>query len=123
MMSADKKWVVVRDEMQLDATDAGWWFAHTRGKIALTDGGKSAVIEQAGEKLFLTVLGKGEFTVMEAKHLNDAHYQPDQYDNSEYSKLAVKFDGSFTELTVAIAPMENGERPENLPEVNELAAW
>ena len=69
------------------------------------------------------MLGKGEFAVMEAKHLNDAHYQPDQYDNSKYSKLAVKFDGSFTELTVAIAPMENGERPENTPEVNELAAW
>ena len=109
--------------MKLDATDTGWWFAHTRGNVALLDSGKSAVIEQEGEKLFLTVLGKGEFTVMEAKHLNEAHYQPDQYDNSKYSKLAVKFDGSFTELTVAIAPMENGERPENTPEVNELAAW
>ena len=122
-MSADKKWVVVRDEMKLDATDTGWWFAHTRGTVTLTDGGKSAVIEQGGEKLFLTVLGKGEFTVMDAKHLNEAHYQADQYDNSAYRKLAVKFDGSYTELTVAIAPMENGVRPENLPMVKELAAW
>ena len=123
MMTEDKKWVVVRDELELDANDTGWWFAHTRGAVTLTDGGKSAVIEQAGEKLLLAVLGEGTFTVMDAKHLNEAHYQPDQYDNSEYRKLAISFDGSAKEITVAIAPMVNGECPEKLPEVNELSAW
>ena len=123
MMSEDKTSVVVRDELSLDVSDTGWWFAHTRGKITLLDGGKSAVIEQGGEKLLLTVLGEGVFDVMEAKHLNEKHYQPDQYDNSEYRKLAISFDGSAKEITVAIAPMENGEMPKQLPEVKELAAW
>ena len=123
MMTEDKKWVIVRDEVELDSADTGWWFAHTRGAVTLTDGGKSAIIEEGTDKLLLTVLGEGVFTVMDAKHLNEAHYQPDQYDNSEYRKLAISFDGSAKEITVAIAPMVNGERPEKLPEVKELAAW
>jgi len=123
MMSEDKKWIVVRDELSLESLDTGWWFAHTRGEITLLDGGKRAVIEMGGEKLLLAILGEGSFTVMAAKHLRDDLAEEDQYDNSNCRKLAISFDGKATEITVAIAPMENGEVPTELPEVKPLSAW
>ena len=122
MMSEDKKWVVVRDELSLDAGDTGYWFAHTRGEITLLDGGRRATVDMGGDKIVLAVLGEGEFTVMEAKHLNDGHYQHDQRDNSDVKKLTVKFGGEAKEITVGIAPMEGGEMPE-LPAVKPICEW
>ena len=121
-MTADKKWLIVRDELSLDEGDAGYWFAHTRGKIEVLEGGRSATIEMDGEKLYFALLADGAFEVMEAKHLYDGHYQHDQRDNSDVTKLTVKFKGS-TNLSVAIAPMEGGAAPVGLPEDKALAEW
>ena len=121
-MTADKKWIIVRDEMKLDEGDVGYWFAHTRGKINVSDDGKSATIEMDGEKLYFALLGDGVFEVMEAKHLYDGHYQHDQRDNSDVTKLTVRFSGS-TDLSVAIAPMEGGVAPTELPVDKALAEW
>ena len=121
-MTADKKWIIVRDEMKLDEGDVGYWFAHTRGKINVSDDGKSATIEMDGEKLYFALLGDGVFEVMEAKHLYDGHYQHDQRDNSDVTKLTVRFSGS-TDLSVAIAPMEGGVAPTELPVDKVLAEW
>ena len=121
-MTADKKWIIVRDEMKLDEGDAGYWFAHTRGKINVSDDGKSATIEIDGEKLYFALLGDGVFEVMEAKHLYNGHYQHDQRDNSDVTKLTVRFSGS-TDLSVAIAPMEGGVAPTELPGDKALAEW
>ena len=121
-MTADKKWLIVRDELKLDENDIGYWFAHTRGKIEVAEGGKTATIEMDGEKLYFAILGEGEFEVMEAKHLYDGHYQHDQRDNSDVTKLAVKFKGS-TNLSVAIAPMENGTAPAELPANKAFCEW
>ena len=121
-MTADKKWLIVRDELKLDENDIGYWFAHTSGKIEVAEGGKTATIEMDGEKLYFAILGEGEFEVMEAKHLYDGHYQHDQRDNSDVTKLAVKFKGS-TNLSVAIAPMENGAAPAELPADKAFCEW
>ena len=121
-MTADKKWIIVRDEMKLDEGDAGYWFAHTRGKINVSDDGKSATIEMDGDKLYFALLGDGVFEVMEAKHLYDGHYQHDQRDNSDVTKLTVRFSGS-TDLSVAITPMEGGVAPTELPLDKALAEW
>ncbi len=121
-MTEDKKWVVVRDELSLDQNDTGYWFAHTRGEITLLDGGKSAIIEQGGEKLLLVALEGGVFTVMEAKHLLDSNYQAEQFDNSEYKKLAIKF-GNVSAISVAIAPMVDGKAPDSLPNNKPLCEW
>ena len=121
-MTADKKWIIVRDEMKLDEGDVGYWFAHTRGKINVSDDGKSATIEMDGEKLYFALLGDGVFEVMEAKHLYDGHYQHDQRDNSDVTKLTVRFSGS-TDLSVAITPMEGGVAPTELPLDKALAEW
>ena len=121
-MTEDKKWLIVRDELKLDENDIGYWFAHTRGKIEVAEGGKSATIDMDGDKLYLAILGDGEFGVMEAKHLWDGHYQADQRDNSDVTKLVVKFKGS-TNLSVAIAPMEGGVAPAELPLDKALVEW
>ena len=75
-----------------------------------------------GEKLYFALLGDGGFEVMEAKHLYDGHYQHDQRDNSDVTKLTVRFSGS-TDLSVAIAPMEGGVAPTELPVDKALAEW
>ena len=121
-MTADKKWLIVRDEMELDEGDVGYWFAHTRGNINVSEDGKSATIEMGGEKIYCAILGEGEFTVMPAKHLFDGHVQETQRDNSDVTKLTVRFIGS-TNLSVAIAPMTDGKEPDCLPEDKELSAW
>ena len=121
-MTADKKWLIVRDEMKLDEGDVGYWFAHTRGKINVSEDGKSATIEMGGEKLYCAILGEGEFTVMPAKHLFDGHVQETQRDNSDVTKLTVRFIGS-TNLSVAIAPMEDGKAPEVLPMDKPFSQW
>ena len=75
-----------------------------------------------GEKLYFALLADGEFGVMEAKHLYDGHVQHDQRDNSDVTKLTVKFKGS-TNLSVAIAPMEGGVLAAELPLDKALAEW
>ena len=122
MMSEDRRWIVVRDELSLEPDDTGFWFAHTRGNVTL-DGGKSAVIEIGGDKIFLCVLGEGSFELMDAKHLNDALVQEAQRDNSDCKKLAIRIDGKTREITVAITPMTDGAIPSELPKIKELSAW
>ena len=121
-MTEVHKWVVVRDELKLDEGDFGYWFAHTRGNVTVLNDGKRAEIELGGEKLCLVILGEGSFEVMEAKHLFEGHYQPDQRDNSEVRKLAIRFFGS-TDISVAIAPMEDGKAPEVLPVDKPFSQW
>ncbi len=121
-MTTDKKWVVVRDEITLDDGDVGYWFAHTRGDVTLGEGGKEAVIDMDGDKLYLSILGDGVFSVMEAKPLFDGHNQEGQRDNSDVRKLAINFNGS-TDISVAIAPMIDGKSPENKPCDKSLSEW
>lgn len=121
-MTADGQWVIVRDEMKLEDTDVGYWFAHTRGKITLSDDRRSAEIEMDGDRLYLALLGEGNFTVMDAKPLFDGHNQEGQRDNSDVKKLTVRFNGSTT-LSVAIAPMKDGRVPETLPEDKPICEW
>lgn len=121
-MSADKKWVTVRDELSLDEGDAGYWFAHTRGKITVAPDGKSAIIEMDGDELYLAILTEGSFTVMNAEPLFDGHNQKGQRDNSDVKKLAISFKGS-TSISVAITPLTDGKIPEQLPENTPLAEW
>ena len=121
-MTADKKWLIVRDELKLDEDDVGYWFAHTRGKITVAQDGKSADIEMGGDKLYFAIIGEGSFTVMPARHLFEGHNQEGQRDNSDVTKLAISFKGS-TDISVAITPIENGEIPKTLPEDKPLKEW
>ena len=121
-MTADKKWVIVRDEMKIGEGDTGYWFAHTRGKITVSEDGRSAIIDMDGDKLFLTLLDEGILTVMPAKPLFDGHNQEGQRDNSDVTKLAVAFKGS-TNISVAISAMPDGKTPTELPIDKTISEW
>ena len=121
-MTADKRWLIVRDELMLEENDIGYWFAHTRGEITVAEDGRSAVIEMDGDKLYFALLSDGSFSVMPAEHLYNGHVQEDQRDNSDVTKLTITFKGSST-LSVAITPMYDGVMPEDLPEDKPLSQW
>ena len=121
-MTADKRWIIVRDEMTLGNEDAGYWFAHTRGKITVLDGAKSATIDMDGDKIYLAILGEGSFTVMPAELLCKSHNQEGQRDNSDVTKLAITFKGS-SDISVAITPMYDGIIPDTLPEDKPFGEW
>lgn len=121
-MTADRKWVIVRDEINIDSSDVGYWFAHTKASVEILDGGKTATLEIDGDKLYLTVLSGGRFEFMPAKHLCEKIVQPDQYDNSEFGKLAIRFMGS-TDISVAITTVNGGILPTELPEDKSIELW
>ena len=75
-----------------------------------------------GDKLYLGILGEGEFTIMKAEYLFDGHNQEGQRDNSDVRKLAIAFKGS-TNISVAITPMADGKMPEAKPCDKPLAEW
>ena len=121
-MTADKRWIIVRDEMKLDEGDTGYWFAHTRGEICVLEGGKAATVDMDGDNLYFAILGEGVFEVMPARHLWDGHCQSDQRDNSDVRKLAIRFKGA-AEVSVAITPLYDGKMPECLPENTSISEW
>lgn len=121
-MTEDKKWVIVRDEISIDSSDAGYWFAHTRADVELLDGGKAATLTIDGDRIYMAILSGGEFEVMPAKHLYEGHYLPDQYDNSEFKKLAIRFTGS-KDISVAITTVDDGVLPISLPTDKSIGLW
>ena len=90
--------------------------------LGFIDGGKSAIIDMDRDKLYLAILGDGEFEVMPARHLWEGHYQADQRDNSDVTKLVIRFTGS-ADISVAITPMENGFIPDNKPIDKPFSQW
>ncbi|MBQ9115418.1 MAG: heparinase II/III family protein [Clostridia bacterium] len=106
-MTADRNAVVVQDELELESTDIGYWFAHTKAEIALSEDAKSAVLTIDGVKMLVKIVSGGVFEVMAADYLFPAIRQPDARDNSEYRKLSIRFSGSTT-VCVAFIPLRNG---------------
>jgi hypothetical protein len=121
-MTEDHKWAIIRDEFVLNDGDVGYWFAHTKADVELVNENKGAVLTIDGESLYLAILGEGEFEVKAAEHMCKEIYLPDQYDNSGFRKLAVKFDKTGS-LAVAITPMYDGKLPNELPCDKEIASW
>ncbi len=121
-MTEDKKWVIVRDEFSLPEGDEGYWFAHTRANIELVNGGRVAILEESGEKLYVAVLGDGKFEIKPAMHICGGNRFPDQFDNSQFRKLLLRFNGEGS-VAVAITPVENGIVPTELPQDKPIVEW
>ena len=81
----------IKDKVRLEKEADFWWFAHTRAKIEIVEGGKKAVLEQNGKKL-LAVIESGEkafLSVMDAKPLPTSPVIEEQDPNEGVRKLVI----------------------------------
>ena len=125
-MIKDKECVIIQDEISMDAPGEIYWFAHTKGEIALADDGRSAVVTVGSEKMWVGLISDGStFKVMNAELLPTSLPVPNQTDNSEYRKLAVHLTNTKdTTISVACIPLKAGEaKPSWIPSVKAISEW
>ena len=123
-MTADRKWITVRDELSLKSGDVCYWFGHTKGSVSVIDGGRAAIIDMDGEKLYVRIIaGEGcTFEVRPCELMFDGHRQETARDNSDCRKLTICFDDRVTELEVAFAPMPE-KKPDRIPAPKPFCEW
>lgn len=125
-MIKEKECVIIQDEISLNAPGEIYWFAHTKGQIALADDGRSAIVTVGSEKLWVGIIShEGEFTVMNAELLPTSHPVSNQTDNSAYRKLAIHLKNTKeTTISVACIPLKEGAtQPAWTPSVNGISEW
>ncbi len=124
-MPADRRSVIIRDEMTLDPADTVYWFGHTKANISISADRRSAVLDIDGSRMWVGLLADGELSVMPAVHLIPDMAQEGQRDNSDVKKLTVKLKGvSSAVISVCFAPLMDGEeRPALIPEDKPISLW
>ena len=125
-MIKDKECVVIQDEISLNAPGEIYWFAHTKGQIAVADDGRSAVVTVGTERMWVGLISdEGTFTVMNAELLPTSRAVPNQTDNSEYRKLAIHLiNTKDTTISVVCIPLKQGEtQPSWTPSVKAISEW
>ncbi|MBR2461123.1 MAG: heparinase II/III family protein [Clostridia bacterium] len=120
-MTSDRGSVIIQDELTLEDGDVGYWFAHTKAEITLSDDARSAILDMDGVKLRATVLSGGTFEVMAADYMFPSIRQPGSRDNSAFRKLAVSFRGSSV-ICVELAPMRE-EEADSSAQVTPISQW
>lgn len=125
-MIKNKECVIIQDEISLDAAGEIYWFAHTKGEIAVANDGRSAVVTVGSDRLWVGLMSEeGQFSVMNAELLPTSLAVQNQTDNSEYRKLAVHLT-NIKDATISIAcvPLKNGEtQPSWTPSVKVISQW
>jgi hypothetical protein len=114
--------VLVQDEVEADKPADLWWFVHTGAEVTLAADGRSAMLQQKGEKLAVRLLAPAEarFEVRPAEPLPTSPNPQGQKNNQAFRKLAIHLPGvTRLQLAVLFAPGE-GERK---VEVKPLAQW
>lgn len=116
VMLADRKRLLVEDEIQTKAPSTVWWFMHTRASIQVAEDGKSALLTQNGKRLWVAMTSptespiQGRFQVMEAKPFPESMNPQGQTDNNGIRKLAIKLDNvTNVRFVVELVALESGE--------------
>ncbi len=125
-MIKDKECVLIQDEILLNDPGEIYWFAHTKGEIAVAGDGRSAVVTVGSERMWLGIISDvGKFTVMKAELLPTSMSVDGQTDNSSYRKLAIYLkDTKNTTITVACIPLKAGQtEPSWIPSVTPISEW
>ena len=124
MMTKDKKAIIVQDELTPGSWYEGYWFAHTKASISLTSDKRGALLNIDGVKMWVQILSDNHtFSIMDAKHLSSSNVPSDQYDNSAFKKLAIKFTGN-NKISVAFIPLSSNENmPSSVPAYTEMSQW
>jgi len=124
----DRGRVLVQDEIVFseDENDV-WWFAKTDAEIAIAQDGKSVVLSQGGEKMFVRILSpaSGKFTMREAAPMPESP-NPTVQPVSYGTKLAINLTEEEEETTIAVEfiPLAGNQAPpEDKTKVIPLDDW
>jgi hypothetical protein len=92
---AERKRLVVTDELRARQPAELWWFLHTEAKVALDDHGRTATLTQQGKSLCVRLEKPVEarFQVMDCRPLPTSPNPQPQADNAKRRKLALHFSG------------------------------
>jgi hypothetical protein len=104
---ADRKRLIVTDELQARQPADIWWFLHTEAKVTLKDGGRSVALSQRG-KTFTVRLREpadAEFQVMDCRPLPSSPNPEPQADTRGRRKLALHLtDVQATRIQILLEP-------------------
>lgn len=124
----DRSRILVQDEIVFseDENDV-WWFAKTDAEIAIAEDGKSVVLSQGGEKMFVRILSPaaGTFMMKEAAPMAESPnptVQPVTYG----TKLAINLTEEEDETTIAVEfiPLAGNQAPpDDKTKVIPLEEW
>ncbi len=128
---ADKRYVIVQDEITTEQPGEIWWFMHTREDAGLSEANPStAVLADKTNRLTARILSpqKARFTIRKAAPLPSSPNPSMQRENRGIRKLAchLKTTGgnSTLRITVLLAPWKaSGKEPEIKAPVRPLEKW
>ena len=126
-LTANRRRVLVQDEVELAEPGGIWWFMHTRATAEIADNGTTAILRQGKPRLWLRIFSpaNAQFTVMDARPLPASPNPEMQNKNEGVRKLAIRLAGARdVTVSVLMVPLEqNEEPPKELPAVKPLAEW
>jgi hypothetical protein len=117
--------LLVQDEIKAEQPAQAWWFMHTGAEIQLANDGRSAVLSQAGEQLFATLLSpeSGRFETMSAQPLPSSPKPEKQALNENVHKLAVHLrDTQNATIAVLLSP-KAASAEEERSKIRPLSQW
>jgi len=122
----DRHDVLVQDEVDADKLADLWWFLHTPATVKVEASGRSAVLEQGGQKLIARILApeSARFEVRPAEPLPSSPNPAGQRRNDSTRKLAIHLAkiGSVR-LAVLLVPADGKSDPSRAIPLKPLAEW
>jgi hypothetical protein len=127
-LQQQRQQVLVQDEIQADTPIDLFWFMHTKANIEIGKDGKTAMLYQNGQRLWVKLLNPKpsyRFTVLNAQPLPSSPSPKNQDKNTDLKKLTIKLQKIKNErLAVLFVPLNQGQQPPSkLPKVNSLSQW
>ncbi len=123
----DRNQLVIQDEVEAAKPAELWWFMHTPASIVIENGGRAAILRQAGVQLRAEVLSPAEaaFEVRDAQPLPGSPHPEGQATNHGIRKLAIHLAGvTGCRLAVRLVPLPHPESPApEAAKVTSLAEW
>lgn len=117
VLFADRKRLIVQDEIKTKAPSTVWWFMHTKASVQIAEDGASALLTQNGKRLAVKLafpqdasVPKAKFQAMDAKPLPESPNPQGQTANNGIRKLAVKLEGvTDVRMAVELIPLAQGD--------------
>ncbi len=123
---ADRRHVMIQDEIEAEAPVDLWWFMHTPASVAIDADGRAATLEQGQARLLARILTPAEarFEVRPAEPLPSSPNPEGQRRNRDVRKLAIHLPKtSGLRLTVVLTPVDEQRETAWTPDIKPLADW